>query len=277
MAYHISDTEFSNFNGKPLKQSREDSIHPETTTSYEQDNATDETQIEEASKTEVLPSQQHKNQRETHEELYTTMELFHTKITLLNHIFTMLQEARNNTSSQQRLTRRREEKRICFTCKKTGHITRNCRTCKGFFKQNWQNVHSQSFDTQHTFNPNLTSSPLNRRYPVSASATSHHNIQKQRLNKEQRASSQTTSRLPHQPNITSPEFQNNGSNPLQDFSWNKTSKKRTKKEEIEYNTIQLHKASRQLSEVVPQICLKIYILSAYDYDDPLILPTLNRN
>jgi len=47
--------------------------------------------------------------------------------------------------------------------------------------------------------------------------------------------------------------------------------------QIEYTTIQLHKVSRQLSEVVPQICLQIDIPSIYDHDDPSILPPFNKN
>jgi len=63
MNNHTSDTEISIPNGKPAEQGMENSIHPETTTSHAQNNITNQTQIVEKSKPEVLPSQQHKNLR----------------------------------------------------------------------------------------------------------------------------------------------------------------------------------------------------------------------
>jgi len=85
MANHTSDTETLNFNEWPVEEFK-DSIHPETITSQAQKNKTKETQTEEVSKKQVLLNQQHNNQRETHEDLYTNRNLIHTIITLLHNI-----------------------------------------------------------------------------------------------------------------------------------------------------------------------------------------------
>jgi len=118
MANHISDTALSNLKGTSTEQSMEDSTPLEEIPACEQERNIGLIQIEESPKAEVLHYQQDKNQWETHEELYTIMENFHTMIQTLNHIFTILTEARNHTVSQERSTLDYVEKRICFNCRK---------------------------------------------------------------------------------------------------------------------------------------------------------------
>jgi len=101
----------------------------------------------------VLHCQQDKNQWATCEELYTTVEIFHTMIKMLNHIFTILTEARNLTAWQQRSTLHYAERRICFNYRKPGHIARDCRVNKALFSQNQREVYGQRFNIQLTQNP----------------------------------------------------------------------------------------------------------------------------
>jgi len=226
MANHISDTEPSNLKGKSTEQSMEDFTPLETHPAYEQDNYTDLIQIEESPKAEVLHCQQDKNQWETREELYTIMEIFHTMIKTLNHIFTILTEARNHTVSQQRSTLDYVAKCICFNCRKPGHIAPDCRASKALFNRNQRKAYSQRFNIQQTINPKSSHSQYE--HSSSQSYTRHNNVQKQRLGKYQCSSSQTNPILQQQHDVRSPEFQTSRSNSSQDSFQSKTSNKRTK-------------------------------------------------
>ena len=196
MANHISDTELSNLKGKSTEQSMEDSTSLETNPAYEQDNNNDLIQIEESPKAEVLHCQQDKNQWETREELYTIMEIFHTVIKTLTHIFMILTEARNHAVSQQRSPLDHVEKRICFNCRKPGHIARDCRANKTLFGQNQRKVHSQRFQIQHTLSQNLTSHQQKYKISSSQSNTRRYDGQKQK-NRHKSAAPIST-----QPNIS---------------------------------------------------------------------------
>jgi len=226
MANHISDTELSNLKGQSTEQSMEDSTPLKTNPAYEQDNNTDFTQIEESPKAEVLHCQQDENQWETREELYTILEIFHTMIKTLNHIFTNLTEARNHTVSQQRSTLDYVEKRICFNCRKPGHIARDCRASKTLFNQNQRKVYSQRFHIQQTLSLNLTSHQQKHKNLLSQSSTRRYDGQKQQTGINQPFPSQHNLTFPHasirpriqrhnfrrQLDFRSQEFQNNGSN-----------------------------------------------------------------
>jgi len=211
MTNYISDIELSNLIGKSTEQSMEDSTPSDANPACEQDNNIDLKQIEELPKAEVLHCQQDKNQWETREELYTTMEIFHTMIKMLNHIFTILTEARNHIASQQRSTLYYAERRICFNCRKPGHIARDCRANKALFSRNQREVYGRRFNIQQT-TINQKSSHLQYEHPSSQGYTRHHNVQKQRLDKNQCFLSQTIPIFLQQHNVRSPEFQTNEPN-----------------------------------------------------------------
>jgi len=160
----------------------EDTKSSEINPSYEQDNNTDQTQIQELPKAEVLHCQQDKNQWETHEELYSTIEIFYTMIKLLNHIFTILTEARNHTASQQRSALYYAERRRCFNCRKQGHIGRDCMANEALFNRNQREMHDRRFNIQQTINQKSSHSQY--KHPSSQSYTRHQNAQKQRLGKK---------------------------------------------------------------------------------------------
>jgi len=225
MANHIFDTELSILE-KSTDHSMEDTTSSEINPSYEQDNNTDQTQIEKLPQAEVSHCQQDKNQWETREKLHTTIEIFHTMIKLLNHIFTILTEATNHTASQQRSTLYYVERRRYFNCRKQGHIARDCRANKALFSWNQREVYGRRFHIQQTINPKSSHSQYE--HPSSPSYTRHHNVQKQRLGKKQCSSSQTIPIFPQQYNVRSPKFQTNESNSSQDSFESNTPNKSTK-------------------------------------------------
>jgi len=209
----------------------------------EQENNIDLTLIEESPKAEVLHCQQDKNQWVTREELYTIMEIFHTMIKTLHHIFTILTEARNHTVSQQRSTLDYGEKRICFNCRKSGHIARDCRANKALFSQNQRKVHSQRFHIQQTLSPNLTSHQQKHKNSSSQSYTRRYDGPKQQPGINQPFPSQHNLTFPHtsirpkrqrynfrrQQDFRLQEFQTNGSNSSQDPFQSKTPNRSTKR------------------------------------------------
>jgi len=190
MANHIPDTELSNLNGKSTEQSMEDSTPSDTNPACEQDNNPDLIQIKESPKAKVLRGQQDKDQRATREDLYTIMEMLFTMINTPNHILTTLTKVREHTVSQKRSPLYHVAKRICFNCRKPGHIACDCRANKAFFNQKQRKMHSQRFNIQQTFNPNLTSSQSNHQISTSQTDTKRDDGHKRRTGKNQCSSSQ---------------------------------------------------------------------------------------
>jgi len=183
MANHISDTELSNLKGKSTEKSMEDSTPLEANPACEQDNKTDLIKIKESPKADVLQCQQDKDQWATREDLYTITEMLCTMTKTLHHIHTTLAKVRKHTVSRKRSTLDYVEKRICYNCRKPGHIARDCRESKASFNQNQRNTHSRRFNIQQTFNPNLTSSQSKHKNSLSQSDTRRNDGQKQRPGK----------------------------------------------------------------------------------------------
>jgi len=241
---HISDTGFSNLNEQPAEQFIEDTTNTETF-SHAQDNVTDQTQTEETSKTEALTTRPHENKRETHEDLYTNRNLIHTIVTLLHDIFAKLKETskpqhRNHNEtlhhylSQQlhslsqkvdqlqqsysqdnkplSLTYRKPDTRTCFICKKAGHIAKNCRHQSSRWQKHQQKRQNTSFRNKN-FKPRSSYQTPQNNGSNTSNYNNSYNWQRTSL-RSKPTSSQNTSTLLHQPNITKLECQNKEPKPL---------------------------------------------------------------
>jgi len=142
----------------------ENSTLLETNPACEQANDTNLTQIKESPKAEVSQGQQEEHQWATHEDLYTVTEMLRKMNSTLENTHNIVTKVREHALSQHLLTLDYLQKQMGNCWRQPVHATGDCKANNGSFYQNRQNVHIQRFNTQHTFNPSLTSSQSNRRY-----------------------------------------------------------------------------------------------------------------
>jgi len=164
--------------GISTEQSMEDPTSSEATPACEQDSHTDLTQRKNSPKAEVSHRQQDKDQWATCEDLYIIAETLCKMTKMLHHLLTTPEKDNKHIVSQKRSTFDYAQKRICYICRKPGHEARDCRANKTFFNQNQRKAHSQRFNIQQTFNPNLTSSLTKRYQPqqLSKTTTRHESV-----------------------------------------------------------------------------------------------------
>jgi len=192
MANHIFDNELSNFNGKSAAQSIEDSISLETNSACEQDNNTDLTQLKESPKAEGLHCLQDTDKCTTQEDKKAILETLRKMNKMLTHTHNIVAKLRTHTITQQLLNLDLLQNLRGKSEKHPSHEERHRVANSASFRQKRRKeLLHQLLKIQQTLTPNHSSQQPNDTISSSPSNTRYHNMQTQRLGKNQCSSSQT--------------------------------------------------------------------------------------
>jgi len=227
MANHIPDAELSNFNGKSVAQSMEDSIPLETNSAREQDNNTDFTQLKESPKAEGLHCLQDTDKWTTKEDQKAILETLRKMNKMVTHTHNIVARLRKHTITQQLLNLDLLQNLSEISGKHPLHAERHLgANTAPICQKRRKELLQQFFKIQQTLTPNHSSHQPNDTISSSPSNIRYHNMQTQRLAKNHCSSPQTPPIFLQQYNDGSPEPQTYEPNSSQSNTSNKRTKTR---------------------------------------------------